>query len=157
EHGAAVECNDRWMVEGAWDGPYSAGNFHENAHLFGSGIRLGHGRVHIVPSCALVDRIIYCRDGDELLVSNSLPLLLAMTGARLDPRHDYRADGRAIMNGLYKHDPSFCEQHSRIERFYQLYYRSLIVEDGGLRIDLDPPARQFTSFADYRAALSQTV
>ena len=156
-HGAAVECNERWMVEGAWDGPYAAGEFHENAHLFGSGIRLDQGRVHVVPSCALVDRLVYCRDGDELLVSNSLPLLLAMTGARLDPRHDYRAEARAIMAGLYKHDPSFRVRHSRIERFYQLYYRSLVVERGSVRMKLDPQPRQFSSFHDYRAALSQTV
>lgn len=157
EHGAAVERNERWMVEGVWDGPFAAGGFHEGGHLFGSGIRLENGRVHVVPSCALVDRLIYCRDGDDLLVSNSVPVLLAMTGARLDPRHDYRAEGRAIMGGLYKHDPTFRVRHPRIERFYQLYYRSLIVGDGSVRMNLDREPRQFASFADYRAALSQAT
>lgn len=157
EHGAAVECNERWMVEGVWDGPYAAGGFHESAHLFGSGIRLEGGRVHVVPSRALVDRLVYCRDGDELLASNSLPVLLAMTRARLDPRHDYRVEARAIMHGLYKHDPSYRVRHPSIECFYQLYYRSLIIEHGGVSMKLDPPPKRFASFADYRAALSQTV
>jgi hypothetical protein len=157
EHGTAVECNERWMVEGVWDGEYAAGAFHEDAHLFGSGIRLEQERVHIVPSCALVDRLVYCRDGGELLVSNSLPLLLARTGARLIPRHDYRADARAIMRGLYKHDPAFRVTHPRIEHFFQLYYRSLIVEDGRVSMKLDALPRHFTGFADYRAALSRTV
>jgi hypothetical protein len=38
EHGTAVECNERWMVEGVWDGEYAAGAFHEDAHLFGSSL-----------------------------------------------------------------------------------------------------------------------
>lgn len=157
EHGDAVECNDDWMVEGVWDGPYSAGAFHRNSHLFGSGIRLDDGRVHIVSSCALVDRLVYCRDGEQLLVSNSLPLLLARTNARLIPRHDYRVECRAIKNGLYKHDPTFRVDHPRIDHFYQLYYRGLVVEEGRVWMTLDSPPRQFTSFADYRAALVESI
>jgi hypothetical protein len=124
-HGESVECNDEWMIEGVWDGPFADGKFHESEHVFGSGIRLQDGAAHFVPSRALVDRILYCVDGDDLLASNSLPILLAMTGARLDLRHDYRTEARTIMKGIDAYDPTFRVVHPRIACFYQLYYRPL--------------------------------
>src|SRR5689334_13538011 len=77
EHGRAVECRPRFMVEGLWDGRFEDGEFHRGAHLFGSGIRLDGDAVYFMPSCALVDRLFYCRSGGDLIVSNSLLALLA--------------------------------------------------------------------------------
>src|SRR5688500_289272 len=99
-HGTAVECRPSFMVEGVWDGPFEAGAFHDGAHLFGSGVRLDGGTVYFVPSAALVDRLFYCRDGGKLLVSNSVVALLAATGARLDPSHDYLIEARAMLAGV---------------------------------------------------------
>src|SRR5438034_9015072 len=98
-HGSAVECRDRWMVEGVWDGDFAAGGFHDSPHFFGSGIRVDGDRLLFVPSSALVDRVLYCQDRGRVVVSNSLVLLLAFTGARLDPAHDYRAEATAIRKG----------------------------------------------------------
>jgi hypothetical protein len=65
-HGHAVECRPDFLVEGVWDGPFDDGDFHRGAHLFGSGIRRERDAVYFVPSCALVDRLVYCRDGKYL-------------------------------------------------------------------------------------------
>src|SRR3989442_11767358 len=47
-HGPAVECRDRWMVEGVWDGDFAAGGFHDSPHFFGSGIRVDGDRLLFV-------------------------------------------------------------------------------------------------------------
>jgi hypothetical protein len=156
-HGSSVECRDEWLVEGVWDGDFAAGDFHRCDHLFGSGVRLHEGRVHFVPSCALVDRLLYGLDGDELIVSNSLLILLAATGARLDPRHDYRAEARAIMRGISSYAPEFHLIHPRIERLYQLYHRQLVVANGAVATRIEPPPREFTSFEDYRGAMRERI
>nr|MBA4160198.1 hypothetical protein [Gemmatimonadota bacterium] len=88
-HGGAVEIGDGWIVEGVWDGEFASGEFHRSDHFFGSGIRIDGEEVHFVPSSALVDRLLYAEWDDQLIVSNSLPLLLAGIGARLDPAHHY--------------------------------------------------------------------
>ena len=88
-HGSAVETGSNFVVEGVWDGPFLEGRFHEAEHFFGSGIYVDENRVWLVPSHALVDRIVYALSGEELVASNSLALLLGYTGARLDPTCDY--------------------------------------------------------------------
>src|SRR5207247_6051247 len=95
-HGPAVERTPEWMVEGVWDDEFRLGAFHRSAHFFGSGIRVEDGHVHFVPSSALVNRLLYCIHHDRVLVSRTLALLLAYTGATLDPEHDYRAETYAI-------------------------------------------------------------
>jgi hypothetical protein len=110
-HGRGVECRPQWMVEGLWDGRFEDGDFHRGAHLFGSGIRLEPDSVYFMPSCALVDRLFYCRNGDELLVSNSLLVLLATTDAELDPRHDYLIEGKAVSVGVDSYETSFHVLH----------------------------------------------
>jgi hypothetical protein len=89
-HGSAVECNEEWLIEGTWDGPYPQAGFHQSANVFGSGIRIDGDLVYFVPSSALVDRLLYCEDTGRVYVSNSLVLLLAITGESRLPRGDPR-------------------------------------------------------------------
>jgi hypothetical protein len=153
QHGAAVECRPTWMVEGVWDGAFEEGDFHRGAHLFGSGIRLDGGIVSFVPSSALVDRLVYCRDGAKLLVSNSLIALLAATGAQLDPAHDYLLDAKAMLVGIDRYDTSFHVLHPSIERFHQIYHTVIAVKDGDLALERTIGVREFASFDDYYTML----
>jgi hypothetical protein len=99
-HGSAVECRDEWMVEGVWDGDFDRGDFHRSPNFSGSGIRIEDERIYIVASSALVDRLFYCFHGGKMLISNSLILLLAFTGARLNSNQDYRTECRSILKGV---------------------------------------------------------
>jgi hypothetical protein len=153
-HGKAVECREQWMVEGVWEGPFTAGAFHRGAHLFGSGVRLDGGSVHFVPSCALVDRLVYCRDDHRLLVSNSLVILLAMTGAHPDPLHDYRTEARALATGIDDYDTSFHIKHPTIPSFQQVFHKSIVVTSGELSLQRRIALRHFESFEAYRSMLS---
>jgi hypothetical protein len=103
--GQGVEASDDFVVEGVWDGPFHEGGFHRASHFFGSGLRIDGERVFIIPSHALVDRVLLAWRGDITLASNSLLLLLAATGDSLDPSLDYRHACNAITAGVRKYDP----------------------------------------------------
>ena len=98
-HGGAVETRPHWFVEGTWDGRFEAGDFHRSENLFGSGMRVDGSTLTFCASVALVDRLFHVAWNDRLLVSNSLIQLLARTGARLDPRHNYRKESFASGSG----------------------------------------------------------
>ncbi|HYK81867.1 MAG TPA: hypothetical protein VEU55_01865 [Gemmatimonadales bacterium] len=154
-HGSALECRDHWMVEGTWDGEFTLGGFHESEHFFGSGIRTAEGgdAVHFVPSSALVNGLYYCERRRELVVSNSLILLLAFTGARLDPDHDYHAETYAFRQGAARYARDFPVSHREIKAFYQVYDLSLVASargDDPLEFASVRPAPNVPSYVRYR-------
>jgi len=156
-HGTAVECHPRWMVEGVWDGRFADGIFHKGAHLFGSGIRLDGDAVYFQPSCALVDRLFYCRDGEKLLVSNSLLVLLATTGAELDPRHDYLIEAKAVSVGVDSYETSFHVLHASIREFHQVFHKAIVVRGGEIKLERTIGVRSFDDFADYYGTLCERL
>jgi len=151
-HGSALECREHWMVEGTWDGDFQPGGFHESDHFFGSGIRVVDHTVHFVPSSALVNGLFCCERRRELLVSNSLMLLLGFTGARLDPDHDYRAETYAIRQGAERYRRDFTVLHPELPAFSQVYDRSLVALPGESGIEFASPrsAIPVPSYARYR-------
>src|SRR5213592_1540309 len=60
---------------------------------------------------ALVNRLMYCVHRDRVLVANSLALLLAFTGATLEPGLDYRAETYAIRRGVRGYNKDFVVRH----------------------------------------------
>jgi hypothetical protein len=156
-HGDAVECHPGWMVEGVWDGRFADGDFHRGAHLFGSGIRRDGDAVYFMPSCALVDRLFYCRDGEKLLVSNSLLVLLATTGAQLDPRHDYLIEGKAVSVGIDSYETSFHVLHASIREFHQVFHKAIVVRGGDVTFERTIGVRSFDDFADYYGTLRERL
>ena len=156
-HGSSVECRDTWMVEGVWDGDFSSGNFHKAENVFGSGIRIDGERVYFVPSCALVDHLFYCLDGERLLVSNSLVLLLGYTGAALDDKHDYYNESTSIAKGIRDYKKEFLVIHPEIERFYQVFYENIVVTKDGISFELKNGLHEITSFEQYYALLWKTL
>jgi len=126
-HGSAVEVRPHFIVEGVWDGPFAEGAFHRAGHFFGSGVRIEDDTVWLCPSHALVDRIVYCSRGSEVLASNSLALLLGYTGAELVPEYDYRKVANAILRGIDLYDPEIPVRHSRIAVFYQAFHHPVVI------------------------------
>ena len=163
-HGSAVEGSRDWLVEGVWDDEFGAGGFHTSAHFFGSGIRVDEraGRVRFVPSSALVNRLVYCRYRERIVVSNSLALLLGFTGATLNPAHQYRAETYALRHGVGRYPRSFTVTHPEIRSFYQVYDESLVLGSGGsggaeLVFESLRRAPHITSFEHYQALLGETL
>jgi len=159
-HGSALECRDHWMVEGTWDGEFALGGFHESEHFFGSGIRAVGDAVHFVPSSALVNGVYCCERRRELLVSNSLILLLAFTGARLDPDHDYRVETYAIRHGAERYARDFTVVHREIKAFSQVYDLSLVAKapaDDPLEFASARPAPAVPTYARYRELVDRAL
>ena len=91
-HGCRVEYSDEWVFEGTWAGDFSQGDFDlDTPVIFGSGIRLRDNRVSFVCSTTPLDRLFYVekKSSDELMVSNSLACLLALTNLHLDHTFPY--------------------------------------------------------------------
>jgi hypothetical protein len=91
-HGPAVDLRENWFCEAVWDGPFSEGNLDQTDLVFGSGARCRSDGVTFVSSAATVDRLHISVRGNRTFVSNSLPCLLAITGAQLDPAFRGYAD-----------------------------------------------------------------
>jgi len=152
-HGSAVETRPHWCVEGTWDGPFEAGEFHHAENLFGSGIRVDGPTLTFCSSVALVDRLFHVEWNGRLVVSNSLIQLLARTGARLDSRHNYRKESFASGYGIKQYPRSFKVAHPDFGEFFQEYHCNLVVVDGRIERALRSRPRRFASFEEYHGAL----
>jgi hypothetical protein len=113
--------------------------------------------LYCVPSSALVDRLFYCRREKQLLVSNSLILLLAFTGARLDIAHDYKVECCSILQGLEHYQKEFTVVHPEIDRFYQVYHENIVVDDEGISFERRSRIHNIASFEEYNALLNDVL
>ena len=156
-HGAAVECREDWLVAGAWDGEFQDGGFHTSDHFCGSGVRVSGDTLYAAPASALVNRIVYCTERERVLVSNSLALLLAFTGAQLDPQHDYRRETHAFRAGEGRYDKAFRVLHSEITSFYQVSGELLMVRDGATSYASLRATPSVPSFERYRELMATAL
>lgn len=147
--GPAVEAVDGWLVEGVWDGPFSRGDFHRSEAFFGSGLRVEGDALHLCASTASTDRLLYVRDGDALIASNSLVLMLASLGAGLDDAHDYWKDCLSIYKGFDVYDPAFRIDHPRLGHINQLFYGNLTAGPAGLERSLRHRLHELNTYDDY--------
>ncbi|MFH1034878.1 MAG: hypothetical protein V1806_10270 [Pseudomonadota bacterium] len=152
-HGAALERRDDWLVEGVWDGPFEQGGFHRAENFFGSGIRLEGEVVHFVPSTASIDRLLYCEYQGQALVSNSLILMLAATGATLSDQHDYWRECLSIIKGVDRYDRRFAVTHPELEHFQQVFYENIVIGDGPAAFELRIQRHQIETFEQYVGSL----
>jgi hypothetical protein len=88
-HGSWVETWRDGFCEGAWDGPFAARGFAEAETFVGSGGRLTADGVLFASSTSTMAQIYSLRAGDRLIVSNSLPFLLAQASDALDLGHPH--------------------------------------------------------------------
>lgn len=156
-HGDGVECSERGIVEGVWDGTFGEWNFHESENFFGSGIRLVGDAVHLVPSSAMVDRILYCKRGSEILASNSLVVLLGASGASLNPEHDYHHEFLSICRGLNGYNSKFVVSHPEIESFEQVFYENVVIEDGRIGRRIRSRRHEIQSYEQYHSLLKDIL
>jgi hypothetical protein len=155
--GSAVERGDGWLVEGVWDGPFEAGEFHRGEALFGSGLRLDGERVVACASTALVDRLLFFESADRIVVSNSLLILLAATGARLVLEHDYTREFAALMAGIHGPPLPLTVGHPRLDALSQLYHGNLVIDGGGTAVAVRTRRHSFGSYEEYVERLQGTL
>jgi len=148
-HGPKVECHEEWMVEGVWDGDFRSGNFHDSTVFFGTGIRIKEDKIYVCSSITNQIRIIYCIMDTEILVSNSLILMLAFTGAEIDEKHDYESECTSVLRGTKSYDRRFRVKHRAIDCFYQVFYENVILSHGNISFETRIKYSDITSYEDY--------
>jgi hypothetical protein len=146
-HGKWVEIQDNFFVEGIWDGPFGAGQFHKTPNFFGSGAVLVPDGVVFVPSGATTDYLYYRMAGVLVTVSNSLPGLLSHLGDSLDPaNNDYWRDCESITDGIDQYQPTITTRSGSVQR---LLYRNLMIGTGGITLLDKPEPPPFVTYEDY--------
>ena len=155
-HGPRVETTGEWFGEVVWDGDYAAGGFDQTDVVFGSGGRVRERRVALVSGAATVDRLQCLLTPDAAWVSNSLPCLLAATGATLDPTYPrYFDDFESITSGLVRHCRSLRTSRGPVGL---VYYHNLTWTGHELLRQPKPVVpRDFTTFERYRAFLDRSL
>lgn len=158
-HGRDVEVGPNYLVEGVWDGPFQEMGFAASGNFFGSGMLISKDAITFVPSRALVDRLLLCESESCLYASNSLPLLLGSSGARLDPHHNYDRESYTSLRGISQYARDFHLSHPNSSiRAEQLYHAPLKVAIGGRRQRLaDANVPSFTSFEEYHSYLRDVL
>lgn len=89
DHGRGVEWREHWFGEAVWPGDFAAGDIDAGLPLYGSAGRFHEDGIVFVPSWSNVDRLAFQSTGGMAWVSNSLPALCAITGARPLPSYPF--------------------------------------------------------------------
>lgn len=155
-HGPLVETRGSFFVEGIWDGPFSAGGFGRTACVFGSGgVSTRPGEIVLVSSGTSVD-YLYHRDlPEQVLASNSLPLLLAQTkDALLDFDSRYVEINRSVIDGFERYIRQIPTKDGEVNR---LIYRNLRVTAEGCELVDKEEVAPFHDFGEYKALLEEKV
>jgi hypothetical protein len=155
-HGPWVETGATAFSEGAWSGDFAALEFTDR-FFAGSGGWLREGRLVFACPNHTLDRICSLLSGDRLVVSNSIPLLLARADDELDPDFPYYDSlFVSIKDGLNRYVRSIPTRHGRQIELH--YYANLTVTPGLLleesrRVDVPP----FATFESYRSSLQSHI
>jgi hypothetical protein len=155
-HGPMVEMCDEWVVEGVWDGEFEKGEFDTTDLVFGTGVRLRDGEPVFVASGTVFDRLWHCCFEATTYVANSLPALLAVTGAELlDEYPSYSGESRRIIRGLEAGARSIPTTAGPV---HMHYYHNLVLGPNGLEVVEKPDtAPRFETYGDYRSFLRRTT
>ena len=155
-HGPGVETRDACFCEAIWAGDFASGDFDRTDLVLGSGGRVRAGRIVFVSSGTTVDRLHSLATHDGWLVSNSLPALVAVSGARVDAAYRrYYADFRSVVDGLRAYEPFLATSAGDV----RLTYFSNLAWNGRDLVEVPKPnaSRRFRDFAQYRGFLGDAL
>lgn len=152
-HGPWVETNERFFLEGAWDGPFQEGGFDCSLMLMGSGGIADASGVLFCGAAHPLERLFVLEHGDDLLVSSSLVFALTAGEADLDPDHvPYQADFLEFQRGLRHHVGTLPLRGGR--RVTVTHMRNVHVDDAlHVQVVEKPESPRFDDFADYKSFL----
>jgi hypothetical protein len=150
-HGPWVEVNERFFVEGAWDGKFNEGDL-SRAFLAGSGATItAEGILFCTPSHVL-SRLYFGHFHDRLYISPSLSFVLTQSNNELDLNHiSYHADILKMTQSLTANVGSIPLRNGRLN---VAHFRNLLV-NGRLTVEpvRKPEPRDFIDFVSYKQFL----
>jgi hypothetical protein len=151
QHGSSVEVRDNFFIEGVWNGNFDEGNFDSTDCVFGTGGILRGNSVRFVSSASTTDYLYYQQADGSVVVSNSLPLLLASQGDALDPRcAQYSRINDSIMAGIREYMREIPTRRGTVTR---LLYRNLEVSARSVNETDKAMPPSFACYNDYYSYL----
>ena len=156
-HGPWVETWDRGFFEGAWNGRFADGQPSQATACFGSGAELTADAIRFVTPTHMLERIHAINIGDEMLVSNSLPFVIAEARDDVDTSYKYyHFDLMTNMRGYRQYLPSIRLSSGRELR---VFFHTNVVVDKSLNVRLEekqlPPP--FSSYEHYLTVIRDAV
>lgn len=156
-HGRQVETRPEWFCEAIWDDDFRSGDFDQTDIAFGSGARCRDAQVTFVSSASTVDRLHVLRRRNEVLISNSLPCLLAVANVAIPPgAENWLELFVSIKHGIDKYRKDLPTTAG--ERIELVYYRNLRWTGSELlEVEKPPKSRDFSTFDRYFDFLLDSV
>lgn len=153
-HGAWVEVFPDAFIEGIWDDHYAERAFDRSGCVFGSGAVMRDQCITFVSSTSTTDFLHWrsTDDVNQVSVSNSLALLLAVLEDELDPQVEkYDLINSSVMAGIERYTKVIPTKHGTVHR---LMHRNLSVRRGQVSEQDKTLPPEFATFEEYFAYVS---
>lgn len=157
-HGPAVEVDEagQWFAEAVWTGDFTSADFDRHDAVFGSGGRVRGEEIRFVSAASMLDRLHYIEVSGSVYVSNSLPALLAVSDAHVDPLdpHGFQRFHTQRL-GPGKYDPTVPTDRGDL---HLAYLNHVVWRAGAVTEEARPqPELGFSDFSDYYNYLLTTL
>jgi len=154
-HGTRVEVLDSAFAFGAWHGPFTGDGYARASIRMGTGAAIHDDRLVLLPPSHPYEHIAITRHRGELFASNSLVMLLAVTGA--SPR---LAESRYYFRFNTAHDAPTKFVHVRFDSTtlrFLLCDRFIVEPDLSIRREPSAQALTLPDFTAYRCHLRDVL
>jgi hypothetical protein len=156
--GEDVEIFDNGLVEGCWDGLFSAFDFADRINFFGTGVVRRGGAWLFCPPCHTLEPLYAMVRQGRVSVSSSMVPLFAHAGVKPDLRVNYTRTLTTMTAGIDDAEILIWRDESLDLTLYRVLFDNFTVEGGG------PPVRHrkvetasFPDFESYRRHLLGTI
>lgn len=147
--GEYVEGYQDWFVSGVWDGPFLKADFENADFLCATAVKRNADGLTVYSPTHERQRFCYIRYEEELLFSNSIPLLLAVSGEKFDVDYDqYEKILCSILDGTKDYGREIPLADGQV--MYQIFCADITVDEA-LQMTYTRKAkhRDFVDFDDY--------
>jgi hypothetical protein len=160
-HGSSVFVGDGFACDGGWNAPCDRAGYLGASALFGTGVCWGVGDdIEVRSAIRPLSRFWSLENERTVVVSNSLALVLALGGSRLDPGHlHYEAD---LLWYVERPHQMSRRVHTADGAVVRQYGQAVLCLSQGRTTSLEPDrsihrSAPVDSFASYRAHLSRNT
>ena len=147
-HGRFIETHPHYFVDGAWAGDFVEGQIQNSDTVFGSGGVLVDEAVTFVSCTATTDFLYHSHEPERLVISNSLPLLLACSDDKLHTTcKDYSRINMSILDGIRKYRTDIPTRRGHVQR---IMHNNVRFGPNGIELVEKPMPPRFEQFEEYR-------
>lgn len=151
--GSYIETRDNWFVSGVWDGSFEKADFANASFLCGTAVKKTDGQITIYSPTHERQRFCYIQYENAIYFSNSIPLLLAISGESFDVDCDqYEKILCAILSGTKDYDRKIPLANGKT--MYQIFCADISVNHAlEITYQRKPRHRDFIDYKDYHDTL----